>query len=259
VEWSEARPRLEAPIFAPLRGAIAALPASRWPTHEALDALAAGITTASGRPLRFVPPRDRRDADRRGYELRIHETGEVETREANWHDLFNALAWVTFPRAKATINAQHAAILLERGEAEARRRGPERDALTLFDEGGIAVACDDPRVRELVVAHEWKRLFWTERDALLASARFFAFGHALLEKALEPYLGIVAKAVFIPGDADTASADERLAAHFRDRTNFRSARALPPVPVFGIPGWHPRTGDGAFYDDAAYFRPRRPA
>ena len=186
--------------------------------------------------------------------MRIAETGEIETRPGNWHDLFNALAWVTFPHAKAAINAQHAAILGERGEAEARRRGPERDALTLFDEGGVIVATEDTSLTQLIVDFRWKDLFWKRRAELERSTRFFAFGHALFEKALEPYIGMIAKTVFIPFAADTAAADRLVAAHFSDRSNFPRAKALPPMPVLGVPGWDARNMAESFYDDASHFR-----
>ena len=47
-------------IFAPLAAAIARLPADRWPTHEELTALAEGVVTSRGKPLRFIAPRERR-------------------------------------------------------------------------------------------------------------------------------------------------------------------------------------------------------
>jgi hypothetical protein len=201
-----------------------------------------------------VAPRDHTDRERRYYEQHIAETGEVETRAENWHDLFNALVWITYPRAKAAINAQHAAILEERGDAEARRRGPERDALTLFDEGGVIVATDDASLTQLIVDFEWKELFWHRRAGLASKARFFTFGHALYEKALEPYIGIVAKTVFIGLARDTASADELLAAHFSDRAGFASPKSMAPMPVLGVPGWDARNSHEAFYDDRRHFR-----
>ena len=204
--------------------------------------------------MRFVAPREHSDSERRHYELRIADTGEVETRAHSWHDLFNALAWITFPRAKAAINAQHAAILEERGEAEARRRGPERDALTLFDEGGVIVACADASLTRLIVDFEWKELFWRRRAELEAKARFFAFGHALYEKALEPFVGIVAKTIFVDYAADARQADRLAAAHFADRARFPSPKAMAPMPVLGVPGWHPDSAHEAFYDDTSHFR-----
>ena len=242
-------------MYAPLAPAIERLPRDRWPAHADLTAAATGISTSRGMQLRFVPPGEHSDSERRYYELHIAETGEVETRTDHWHDLFNALAWLTYPRAKAAINAQHAALLEERGETEAKRRGPERDALTLFDEGGVAVVSDDPALLELIVNFEWKTLFWHRRAELERHVRFAAFGHALFEKALEPHLGMVAKTVFLRGKLD-ADVDALLALHFSDRARFPSPRAMAPMPVLGVPGWHPGTADEAFYDDRSHFRRR---
>ena len=263
MNWSQARERLRQPIFAPLHAPIGALPHDRWPTHDDLTQAARGAATTHGKDIRFVLPRDRSDRERSYYERHIAETGEVETRPENWHDLFNALAWCAFPQAKAAINAQHAAILAEGGDAEARRRSPERDALTLFDEGGVAVASRSPELLRLIVDFEWKELFWRRRAELERSARFFAFGHALYEKALDPYIGIVAKTVFVPvGDfffmstpeSQVQAVDASLAEHFSRRARFQSPKSMAPMPVMGVPGWHPRTGDEAFYDDPEHFR-----
>ena len=260
MQWSEARERLREPIFAPLTGALARLPEAHWPSLDELNAAARGVITARGMPVRFVAPRE--DGERSYYELRIADSGEVETRSGSWHDLFNALAWIAYPRAKSAINAQHAALLAERGELEARRRGPERDALTLFDEGGVAVAVRDREAARLIVDFEWKELFWRRRARLARDCAFFAFGHALFEKALDPFVGIVAKTVFLDVDdgffaldegSRLARVDEMLAAHFAERARFPSPRAMAPLPVLGVPGWH-LAQDEAFYDDPVHFR-----
>ena len=262
MDWSVARERLAAPIFAPLAPALARLPADRWPTHAELTALAEGVKTSRGRNLRFVKPRERNERERRYYEQHIAETGEVETRE-NWHDLFNALAWITYPKSKARINAQHAAILEEGGEAEARKRSPERDALTLFDEGGVIVACTSPSLLRLIVGFEWKELFWNRREELEAKARFLVFGHACYEQALEPYIGMVAKTVFVPVsdfffmlsiEAQLEEADKLVANHFASRARFVSPKTMAPMPVLGVPGWHFGVQDEHFYDDDSHFR-----
>ena len=252
-------------MFATLRPALARLPADRWPTHAELDALAGGVCTARGMPVRFVPPRELSGDERLAYESHIARTGEVPTRPASWHDLFNALAWITWPRAKARINAQHVAILEARGAAELRRRSPARDALTLFDEGGVVVASADRELLALVEAFEWKALFWHRRDDVLAKMRFFAFGHGAFEQGLAPYIGMVAKTVFVPAEraflalpleGQVARADALLDAHFADPARFASPKAMAPLPLLGIPGWHFAAQDEAFYDDARYFRSR---
>ena len=261
-----ARGALASPILAPLAESIAKLPAGRWPSLDDLNSLAGDIRTERGNALRFVRaagPGDR--TRRRYYELHIDETGEVETRPGNWHDLFNALAWISFPRAKARINAQHVAIFEARGAGEALRRSPARDALTLFDEGGVVVASSDAAFFRMIEDFAWKALFWEQREALRRHVCFMAFGHSLHEKALAPHLGMVAKAVFVPVEASfhaapqagqVAHLDAALAAHFAETERFASPRIMPPIPVMGIPGWHPRTAEEAFYDDRGHFRPK---
>ena len=103
-------------------------------------------------PLRFVPPSP---ADPY-YELHVHESGCVATRHGNWHDLFNALAWLAFPRTKAAINALHAAQIPREG----KRRGRLRDMLTLFDEGGAIVLCADAELESMIRGFRWRELFW---------------------------------------------------------------------------------------------------
>jgi hypothetical protein len=267
MDWAGAAGRLGAAIYAPLRPAIVRLPADRFPDHAELTSLAGEVRNARGMPVRFVPPRDPGQRDRTHYEVHIAATGEVETRSANWHDLFNALAWISYPRAKAVVNAQHAAILEVGGEAEIRHRSPARDALTLFDEGGVIVASTSPEMHRLIVEFRWKELFWERRDELQATTRFLAFGHACYEQALSPYIGMVAKTVAVRVDGDflaapparqTAIADALVADHLGERANFHSPKALPPMPVLGVPGWHDANAREAFYDDARHFRTKGP-
>ena len=216
-----------------------------------------GVTTSSGMALRFVAPREHSDTARRYYEPHIAQTGEVKTRTQSWHDLFNALAWITFPLAKAAINAQHVAILQERGDAEAKRRGPERDALTLFDESGVIVATDDASLTQLIVDFEWKELFWRRpRGARTAHAFLHVRPRVVRESA---------RALHRDGRQDRVravrrgcgEADALLAAHFSERSRFPRPKSMAPMPVLGVPGWDPRNADEAFYDDESHFRGKR--
>ena len=82
---------LSHPIYAPLapwRGLGRSLDALN---RAAADA---DIRTESGRAIRFIAPTGARGP----YELRVHETGRIETRDDNLHDWFNALCWLAFPR-----------------------------------------------------------------------------------------------------------------------------------------------------------------
>jgi len=254
---------LSHPIYEPVRPALARLAREPdWPDGARLNALARELgtepRTASGKSVRFTsPPHD--DAN---YELRVHASGAVATRARNWHDLFNALAWLAFPRVKATLNARHAArIPHERG-----RRGPLRDLLTIFDEGGAIVAFSEPALVELIRGFRWRELFWTRRTDVVRALRFVVVGHAVLEQARRPWPGITCKALFVPVDAalfDASSArllahlDEQAALWFAAARDDCTPRALAPLPVFGYPGWFPASDCEAFYADTRYFRPLR--
>lgn len=203
------------------------------------------LRTESGNPVRFVPP-GAKDAY---YELKVYRTGEVETRLDNLHDFFNALAWLAFPRAKARLNALHAAEIPREGG----RRGRLRDLLTIFDEGGAVVLCDQPDLVSLLATMQWKELFWTRREQVRREMRFVVFGHAVLEQALKPWPGITCKAILVPADAQ---ADATIHEWLGALQPGASPRDLAPLPIFGFPGWLPQ--DEAFYGDARYFRPLRP-
>jgi len=200
------------------------------------------LRTESGRAVEFVRP----GADRRPYEIQVFETGRIATRADNPHDWFNALAWLAFPRTKARMNAMHAAHIPREGA----RRGPLRDLLTVFDEGGVLVTCADEELVRLVREFRWKDLFWKHRSRVREAMRLAVLGHAAMEKALEPWPGITCKALFVdPGRSLDEQATEwlaRLPAHARPRD-------LAPLPVFGYPGWA-ENDSAAFYDDERYFR-----
>jgi hypothetical protein len=212
---------------------------------EGLNALAerVGVRTQSGHPVRFVPP----GVADPYYEVRVFETGCVATRPDNRHDLFNALAWLAFPKTKARINALHA----EEIPRENGRRGRKRDLLTLLDEGGAIVQCDDEELIALLRGARWKELFWEHRERVRTSMRFCVLGHAVLEQAMKPWPGITCKALFAARDADPdAAASAWLAALAPDAT----PAALTSLPVFGYPGWCAENERPAFYEDRRYFR-----
>ena len=194
------------------------------------------ILTEGGKPIRFVPP----GASDPYYEIHLFETGQVQTRPDNRHDFFNALAWLALPRTKARINAMHAAEIPHEGG----KRGRRRDMLTIFDEGGAIVA-GAADIAALVRAARWRELF-VERHR---DFRIVVLGHAVLEQALKPHPGITCKVVF----ADPAADLDAQAAN--TITSLASPKELPPLPVFGYPGWHPASADAKFYDDKRYFRP----
>jgi hypothetical protein len=256
------------PLFAPLGACAGRLPAARWPDCADLNALAAAGHTppvnAAGMPIRFVPQPRRPTAFEEKYEPRIFLRGEVLLRAANWHDLFNALVWLVFPRTKAALNRRHYEALCAQRAAGAVNRGPQQDALTLFDEGGIVVAAANPDLAAMLRAHDWKALFWQRRAEARAAMGYYLFGHALYEKALQPYAGVTGRGVILacaadffarPLAAQLEEIDLRLAGLLAADGSFAATGELAPVPILGIPGWCAENEDASYYDNAAYFRP----
>ncbi|HSD60727.1 MAG TPA: DUF3025 domain-containing protein, partial [Burkholderiales bacterium] len=191
---------LRSPMLESLRTAAAPLgdlPA--WPRHDELNALPPGPAgwprNARGLPIRFVSPPGP-GAAQSLYEQEIAAFGRVPTRGGNWHDLFNALVWISFPRSKSALNARHCAA--REARAEASRRSPVEDALAGFDESGVAVACSDPALESLLRGFRWQELFWEHRERVQAGMGFFLFGHGLCEVALRPFIGITGKAIIVP-------------------------------------------------------------
>lgn len=260
------------PMFEPLRALGGVLPWPDWPARPALQNLLERdrnpVLTRSGLPLRLVPAGGRMRTFEERYEARIHLRGEMVFRERNWHDLLNVLAWLTFPRAKAALNARHYTALRAQNAAGAANRGPAQDALTLFDEGGVIVAACDDQLLGMFRAFRWKELFWHSRDAVQSRMRFVLFGHALYEKALRPFIGITGRGILLktepgllaqPAGEQLAALDSRVAAYISESGNLTAPRALAVVPVLGVPGWCPGNEQESYYDNTDYFRPgRRP-
>lgn len=221
------------------------------------------IRTASGLPLRIVEQERKPAAFEEGYEARVYLEGGLQVRRGHWHDHFNVLAWLAYPRAKAALNARHYAALQS---WHGPNRGPARDALTLFDESGVVMAAADGDLLQMVRDFRWKTLFWENRARLRERVRFFLFGHALYEKMLRPYAGITGRAILLDADPallaaplpeQLAAVDERVAGQLSGPAGLESPRDLAVLPVLGVPGWHADGERESFYDDTEYFRPGR--
>lgn len=263
---------LESPVFAPLHPVLERLPVpSRnggFPTLDDYNALVREqqppIAVQSGTPLRFVAQETGRLPFEAQYEPRCFLKGEVQTRADNWHDFFNALIWLTFPRAKAAINARHYASLMAAPEGGASQRGSKRDMLTLLDESGVVVACADAELAGLLRDFQWKQLFWHQRARLNGGMGFYMFGHGLYEKALQPYVGMTGQGLILtvepeffhwPLSRRLAHLDDAVARYLAGEG--MSPRELTPVPLLGVPGWSRQSENQNFYDDSGYFRPGR--
>jgi len=259
---------LRSPVLESLRAAaapLADLPA--WPGHDEINTLPPGPAgwprNTRGLPIRFVPPPGPGQAQP-PYENEIAVSGRVPTRGGNWHDLFNALVWISFPRSKAALNARHCAA--REARAEASRRSPVEDALAGFDESGVAVACSDAELEALLRGFRWRELFCAHRARVGAGMGFFLFGHGLSEAALRPYIGITGKAIIVPVPGSFTShspaaqldrLDLALAAVIADPGRLLAPRELAPLPLLGVPGWWAANEAEDFYGNRDYFRPGR--
>jgi hypothetical protein len=230
----------------------ALLESNEWPTIDALnDALPKEST------VRFMAQTPALLADGLHYEQRIADRGDISTREDNWHDLLNALIWLRYPDIKYALN--------QRQVREIARMGPKlrsrpQYALTHFDEAGVIVAVRDPELLRLWDAHDWHGLFWRRRDAWLdGSIRLDVFGHALLEHALSPEKLLVGKALAFHSADVVDMADVRRAC-VRAIANGKllcDPLDLRPLPLPGIPGWHPDNDAESFHRTSACYQPRR--
>ena len=236
-----------APWWAPVRArGQAAL--ARW---QAGAGVAEALNAVPGCPVRFVPQAALPDGA--AYEQFIYQQRAVPTRD-NLHDFFNGLIWHAFPRAKQRLNAvQHAAIAQDGVGA---RRGPVRDAATVFDENAALLHAPDVLWRALA-ARRWAELFGPLRP-LWGEARLLVFGHAALEKLVAPYKSITVHvwrvAPLFDAVGELAALDAWLA---QDLTAEKlAAKPFAPLPVLGVPGWWPGNEAPGFYDDPCVFRPQ---
>lgn len=253
-------------LYAPLLACLGdSLRGAAPPDHRLLNVLASerGILSGSGAPLRFVVPGN----SGMSYEERAYWLGEVETRPGNWHDVFNALIWLAYPLTKAALNVRHHRALSEQRAGGNSGRGPLRDALTQFDECGVAVVSSRLDLWDGIRAHRWQQVFWTQRAEVQRSLRVFVFGHASLDLLRTPHIGLCGKALFLhvdeawlaqPAAAQLADVDRRMAQRFSgDLKAYGRPRDFYPLPLLGIPGVTPDNASPAYYEDTRQFRPLR--
>jgi hypothetical protein len=268
-EWNR-EALLQSPLFAPLHPILAGLEAGDFPTLQDCNALLAlhhpPITVQSGAPLHFVAQVCGKLPFEAQYEPRCYLKGEVPTRANNWHDLLNALVWLTFPKTKAVLNMRHYDALIEERASGNAGRGTLRDVTTLLDESGVIVVYSDAGLAELLRNFKWKELFWQRREQGRASMGFYLLGHGLYEKALNPYIGMTGQGLLLavepaffswPLVPQLAHLDSMLADHLSASEHCRSTRDLSPVPLLGVPDWATNSDSAAYYDNTAYFRPGR--
>jgi hypothetical protein len=210
----------------------------------------------------------------RYYETIIGEDNVVPTRENNWHDLFNALIWLQFPKSKRYLNKLHIDDIRSHGVSP---RTARRNRITHFDECGVVLAVETPTQEDSAAQtaieqwlsdlahHKWQQVFIQDLAIYEQHITPFMFGHANLEMMLNPFIGLTGKwlAVSVPYGfskmtpwEQRARVDDALLMRFAELEDFELSPILKPVPLLGIPGWHD-VQTQSFYKDTSYFRPLR--
>ena len=216
---------------------------------DALHAcLAANQTSFQAVPQTALPEGE-------AYEAFIYRTHSVPTRN-NAHDFFNGLCWMRFPQTKQQLNRMQALAIQQQGVQA--QRGALRDALTLFDENA-ALLCAPQALWDALQAQDWQALFVTHRD-VWKNAQLSLFGHALLEKLLNPYKGITAHVLCLPVPAQVQMAGDKALDDWLSHqlhVNDMQHKPFLPLPVLGVPGWWPPNENADFYDDKQVFRPQK--
>ena len=229
-----------------------------FPTCDQLNAfLPHGLRSEGGQSIHFVPSTQ---LGNDAYEHRIYTTGQVSTRPDNWHDLFNALVWLRFPRIKTAMNALHFHAFSQQVKGS---RGQLRDALTLFDECGVIVFSNCLESLNSVAERRWTQVFQT--GAFGGTMKLAISGHAMLEKFLSPYKAMTAKAMLVrvsedqfklPHEEQLVFLDEKISEKLRVEKWLSSPACLAPLPLAGVPGWwQSDIQDTRFYADSQVFRP----
>ena len=217
--------------------------------RKPLSCVASALNALGPSPVQFVPQSALSEGQ--AYEQFIFDTQTVPTRD-NLHDFFNGLCWLTFPQTKKKLNQLQAAELAMHGVQQVR--GPVRDALTLFDENAAFLLAPQP-LWDALIAKNWRRLF-VELRPLWQDAQLVLFGHALLEKLVNPRKPITAHVYRTQPTAVVAlNLDAWIAAELSAVK--LATKPFVPLPVLGVPGWWPDNENLSFYEDMLVFRPPR--
>jgi len=249
-------------IFEHIRQLLSNSSWSSWPTCQQLNQLLTNdVTNVQGDVLTLIEQTPELLSDGLYYEQRIYQQGLVPTRSANWHDFFNALIYLLFPKTKKEINRLHCLHIEQYGQ---QKRSKCRDALTLLDECGVLIPYSDPQLATKLQNHQWKDAFFSNRALWGNEIDAVVIGHANYEKALTPYIGFTGKALYLHVPPyyftlnllekyqylDTILA-EKLSELMQDNSQ------LYPLPMLGVPGWWPDNEQPEFYDNTDYFRAKR--
>ncbi|WP_333955054.1 DUF3025 domain-containing protein [Psychrobacter sp. S4(2024)] len=207
------------------------------------------------------------------YESFIGTTGNIPTRN-NLHDLFNGSIWLTFPKTKALLNYYHMLEIEQQGIGASR--GRVRDTITVLDENGAILVTAEPSIGEALVDFDWQKSLVEPREQWdkpkqsnnHSRAAVYIFGHALLEKLLQPRKALCAHSIviYVTPDFFVLSLSERISHLDQKVADYMEAllsqpdvtpRKLSPLPILGVPHFWAENAKPNFYDDSQVFRSGR--
>lgn len=225
---------------------------------------------------------DSMPADSRYYEQIIFEEHIIPTRKGSWHDFFNGIIWLQFPRTKTYLNCLHISEINAKGLTP---RTKARNHITHFDECGVVLFIKGKslfaQLEQLFEAQAWTTLFCELREEWHTSIFPVMFGHANFEMMLSPFIGLTGKVLLIQmedmpalqfagqanelRDATQSNAtlfdprllDSLLLQHVEQNQTFFALKPFYPLPLLGVPNWHFEKQDAEFYANTDYFMPKR--
>ena len=241
------------PVFKDVAEYLAWAESAEWPSVESLNSCS-GTLVHSYTSMQLAFERQTAELlnDGMHYEQRIHQRGLIATRENNWHDLFNAMMWLRYPKIKSALNARQWGDIERHG---LKTRTPSQCAMTLFDEAGAIVTMPDEML-ECWKLHDWHGLFIDHADTWLSGrARVAVFGHAFLDHALVTETLLVAKCIVLEDKADLWLSLDGIADAIYSEKRLLANKELRTLPLCGIPGWHSASDSAEFVRTAACFSP----
>lgn len=192
------------------------------------------------------------------YEPRVFLKKELQTRTKNWHDFFNAMIWLNFPETKTVLNELHFKASTNRPQGS--NRSTLENRITQFDECGAIILSSNQGLLDLVEQHQWQSLFIDHKSGFTEDFHCVVFGHAIFEKAINPYIGMTCHCLLLDNEemlkkaktGDYSDLDQYLADQWKNQISLNPGK-FHAFPVLGTPGYWKNQNEG-FYQNKKYFR-----
>ena len=194
------------------------------------------------------------------YEEKIFFSGKILSRN-NFHDFFNMLIWLNFPKIKKSINyIQFLQFNNKNSKMIKGKRSLQSDAATLFDENGVILVSYDSLLIDLIISRDWKKALFKNKYNFFKYTQVYIFGHSLFEKLISPYKSITGHLWIFRVSKDWFNLDPEERKKNIDKNISKklidgfSQKDFYHLPILGIPGWS-NNQNLEFYEDKRVFRP----